>query len=373
MTAGLLPRVDRVRTEASSLAIRLGLTLPLVAGLGPSLEVAQRVGRAYGRSGVNRARVERAVDRIVPAYPGLDRDGRRELVMQGWEHLAMLAVEIAMSPRLINRTTWHRHIDIGDVGGLMRALVRDRPTILVTGHCGNWEILGMAAGVLGVPMAAVYRPLDLAPLDAWVRRSRRERGLELVDKFSAMGRLPEVLAAGGRPAFVADQNAGDRGMFVPFLGRLASSYKSIGLLAMQHGADVIVSTANRVGPAPGASGGASGEDGGRGGAGRFHLFLEDTITHEEYAAAPDPLFYLTARYRRAIERAVWRHPEQYLWMHRIWKSRPPHERRDRPFPAGLRARLADLPWMSEEDVDRIVDRSDRDRAWLRENGTERLP
>lgn len=359
----------RLRSGAASLAIRLGLTLPLTAGLGPSLEVARRLGRAYGASGANRARVERAVGRIPPAVPHLDREGRRELVLRGYEHLAMLAVEIAMSPRLINRTTWHRHIDVGDIGGLLGALVRDRPTILVTGHCGNWEILGMAAGVLGVPMAAVYRPLDLAPLDAWVRRTRRERGLELVDKFSAMQRLPDVLARGGRPAFVADQNAGDRGIFVPFLGRLASSYKSIGLLAMQHRADVIVSTANRVGP----EGGASGGDGRRGGAGRFHLFLEDTITHEAYTSAPDPLFYLTARYRRAIERAVRRHPEQYLWMHRIWKSRPPHERRDRPFPAGLRSRLADLPWMSGEDVDRLVDRSERDRVWLREHGVERLP
>ncbi|MCK6458245.1 MAG: hypothetical protein L6Q92_17160, partial [Phycisphaerae bacterium] len=72
----------------------------------------------------------------------------------------------------------------------------------------------------------------------------------------------------------------------------------------------------------------------------------------------------TARYRRAIEQAVISAPEQYLWMHRIWKSRPRHERLNRPFPPSLREKMRSLPWMSEEDIDRLVDRSNQDAAAL---------
>jgi KDO2-lipid IV(A) lauroyltransferase len=79
---------------------------------------------------------------------------------------------------------------------------------------------------------------------------------------------------------------------------------------------------------------------------------------------PDPLFYITARYRRAIEAMVRRAPDQYLWMHRYWKSRPRHERLGREIPASLVTKIEQLPWMTQEDVRRVVEWSRRDAAAL---------
>ncbi|MEM0982399.1 MAG: lysophospholipid acyltransferase family protein [Planctomycetota bacterium] len=374
MTAVASPSLlKQIQHRAAYVGIRAGLTLPLVAGLQPSLETARIVGRAFGGSSINRKRVTRGAERVMQAFPELDQDGAHELVLRSYEHLAMLAVEIAMAPRMINRTTWSRYVELGEIGDLLRSLYKGKPTVFVTGHMGNWEILGTSVGVIGVPTTAIYRPLDLPPLDTWVRRVRRERGLELLDKNRAAAEVPKLMAAGGRPAFVADQNAGDRGLFTPYFGRLASSYKSIGLVAMQQQADVIVSSAHRIGWDDNAHDEDGRSLGNLAGGARFHLTMEDAITPEEYMAAPDPLFYLTARYRRALEMSVKRHPEQYLWMHRIWKSRPKHERDNKPFPDSLRRKLAELPWMTDADVEAIVDRSDRDRAWLKENGKDRLP
>jgi KDO2-lipid IV(A) lauroyltransferase len=101
--------------------------------------------------------------------------------------------------------------------------------------------------------------------------------------------------------------------------------------------------------------------------------VDDVFGPEDYLSQPDPLYYLTARYRRSIENLVRVAPSQYLWMHRIWKSRPRHERLDRPFPDSLRRKLGELPWMDDAGVEAIADQSDRDRAFLTERGLDRMP
>jgi hypothetical protein len=57
-------------------------------------------------------------------------------------------------------------------------------------------------------------------------------------------------------------------------------------------------------------------------------------------------------------------PEQYFWMHRIWRSRPAHERMGKPFPEALEAKLRNLPWLSSTDVDGLIACSNTDAANL---------
>jgi hypothetical protein len=74
------------------------------------------------------------------------------------------------------------------------------------------------------------------------------------------------------------------------------------------------------------------------------------------------VFYIAARYRRALEDAIREAPEQTLWMHRFWKSRPRHEREGKPFPKALVQKLSELPWMTDGELGRIIARSERDAA-----------
>ena len=91
-------------------------------------------------------------------------------------------------------------------------------------------------------------------------------------------------------------------------------------------------------------------------AGRFEyeLTATDVIWPEDWADRDDPLFYITARFNRAMEIMICRAPDQYLWVHRRWKSRPRHERLGRPMPRRLIARLQSLPWLTPAEVDRLV-------------------
>ncbi|MGD9689982.1 MAG: lysophospholipid acyltransferase family protein [Phycisphaerales bacterium] len=330
-----------------------------------ALRVAGKLGRAFGQARPNRARLERAMEHIAAARPAWSIDQRREYALRAYEHLFMLGVEMSIAERVVTRDGWPMRVEVGHLGDALRRLLGQRPVIFITGHVGNWEVLGFAMAQLGFPLCPLYRPLDLRPLDAWVRRTREAHGLHLVDKFGAVGELPALMARGGMPAFVADQNAGDRGLFVPFFGRLASTYKSIGLMAMSTGATIVCGMARRIGV------GALGADGldeagnavpltpdprwrpGDLTPPRYRIEVLDLIEPKDWTDQPDPLFYVTARYRRAIERMVALAPEQFLWMHRYWKSRPRHEHAGKPLPGVLREKLRALPWMTPEELDRV--------------------
>jgi len=341
--------------------IRGAITPAHLASPPTALHAARKLGRAFGAMPLNRKRVDKAAERLTVAMPHLGADERHELVLQAYEHLAMLGIELAIAPRIITEDAWTEAVELGNIKDAMRPLMSDGPTLLLTGHCGNWEILGYTLAMLGYRMHVLYRPLDLKPADNWVRQTRSKRGLFLLDKFGAMHQLPALMERGESVGFVADQNAGDRGLHVPYFGRLASSYKSIALLAMQFNARVMVGQARRLPVGPDEQRGV-----------HYRIELQDTFGPEDWADHEDPMFYITARYRRSIEQLVRSAPEQYLWMHRIWKSRPRHERLDKPFPDQLKDKLRSLPWMTEDQLDALVDRSDRDRAMMAEQGITQM-
>ncbi len=358
------------------LAIRGALSVPLMAGLSPSIEAMRRLGRAYAHAPFNRRRIDRIASHLSVAFPELDEPARRDLVLKSYEHLGMLATEVCYTPRLLTEDGWLNHVEWGDVGPGIRKLADGRPLVFICGHGGNWEVLGYAMALMGFPFHALYRPLDLKPLDRWVKQTRGRRGMVLVDKFGAMHDMPKIVRAGGHLGFVADQNAGDRGTFVPFFGRLASTYKSIALTVMQFKATVVCGQATRLdmGRDEASRPGEVGEGFSvlRPGPFRYRVHVGDYFQCEEWENHPDPQFYISARFRRALENMVRPAPEQYLWMHRVWKSRPKHEREHKPMPEAMIEKLRTLPWLSEDDIQRLVDQSARDAAYLRANSTDRL-
>ncbi len=336
-------------------AITLGDPVRTVAG-------ARQIGRWYAQSRLNRRHLAQAAGHIAFAFPDWEPDRVHEHALRSYEHLFETGVEFAFAPRLMADDCWTRHIGLAGLGGSVRSLLGGGPAVLISGHVGNWEFLAFLVTLLGFPMHALYRPLDNPPLDRWLLRTRARRGLTLVDKFGAVRQLPQIMSAGGPVGFVADQNGGDRGVFVPFFGRLTSTYKSIGLLALQFNATIACAMARRLPEAERAPGSLG-----------FVFEGVDTFGPEDWKSHPDPLFYLTARYRRAIETMIRRAPEQYLWMHRLWRSRAPHERHHKPFPGSLREKIALLPWVTDEDLERIVENSRRDSETLARAGTHRLP
>jgi len=329
-----------------------------VAGLDRSASALRPMGAWFARSRFGRKRFRRAVENISWAYPAWDGARVERCAVDAFRTLFGFAAEFACGPRLtVIRTggQFPPRVELGRTRGAIELLLGDRPCIMIGAHVGNWEVLGATIASLGVKVHALYRPLNQRPLDAWVRETRAARGLMLVDKFGAAERMQEIASRGESVGFTADQDAGRKGVFVPFFGRLSSAYKSIGLLAMQREMPLVCGFARRLG-GPDAS------------TLRYKAEVQDVILPEDWTDQPDPLYYITARHRRAIEGMVRRAPEQYLWMHGAWKSRPAHERAGRAFPEALKEKMRALPWMTEEEIERVVERSAIDAAACQASG-----
>lgn len=321
------------------LALRCFASLLHCFGIDQNLTTAGAVGDAFYRlSARHRRRAERNIALSFPSWPVAQV---RETARRSMQHMfQMFMVDAIVTPRLFSQTAWPDHLHFEHIEPIADRLVRNQASIFVTGHCGNWEALGSAIAAMGFPMYALARPLDNRLINDWLMNVREALGLRVLTKWGATPVLQEILRNGGRLGFIADQNAGDQGVFVPFFGRLASSYKSIALLAMRYRVPIQVGAAIRMG-------------------GRFDYMLvpADFIVPHEWEAQADPVFYITARYNHAIERLIRVAPEQYLWVHRRWRSRPRFERLGRPMPARLLAKLKALPWMTPSELDLLVERS----------------
>lgn len=293
-----------------------------------SQKTARFIGAQFDRFDAKHRK--RAQHNIRLCFPDWTDDQIALCAKKSTQHLIQLAFEILHTPRVLNRDSWPNHIKMVNLGPAIDLLNSDEPTILLTAHQGNWEVLGYLLALLGYDMDTIARPLDNDLINDWLLGIREKQGMRIVTKWDATERMISVLKRGGALAFTADQNAGDKGIFVPFFGRLASTYKSIGLLAMAHNAPVVCGYAHRIG-----------QDF------QFEMGITDIIRPEEWEAQPNPLYYITARYCRAFETMVRDRPDQFLWSHRRWKSRPRHERNGKPIPKALRCNLEGLPWMTE--------------------------
>jgi len=268
------------------------------------------------------------------SFPHWSSDEVAKLAKQSMEHMFQLFVaEAVQMTTLITPTTCHKYVQYRGIDRVIDRLSHKEPIIFITGHCGNWEILGYALSVLGYPIAALARPLDNPLINDWVLNIRQRYGLQIVTKWGGVPVLQELIENKTSVGFIADQNAGGRGMFVPFFGRLASTYKSIGLLAMRYEIPIAAVHGKRIG-----------------GKFQYEISVTDFIEPSDWCDQKDPLYYITARFNRAIEQMIRSAPEQYLWLHRRWKSRPPHEQAGKPMPRKLIRQLESLPWMTDEEL-----------------------
>jgi Kdo2-lipid IVA lauroyltransferase/acyltransferase len=329
-------RKSKPQAWGEYLAARLAAAAMGSVDLDATLRAAAWIGRrVYQFDAKHR---ERAAAHLSASYPQWTDAQVQEVTRGSLVHLAQLAVEVFQAPRLMHADGWAPRVTVGELGPALRLLNAGRPVLMVTGHIGNWEVLGHVLATLGYDTSALARPLDNPLLNDWLLGIREEKGLHIITKWDATDRMLGVIERGGALGFIADQNAGDRGLFVPFFGRLASTYKSIALLALKCETPVVCGCAHRVGPGF-----------------RYELLVGDVITPQDWAGAADPLYYITARYTRAIEQLIRRRPDQYLWMHRRWKSRPKFQREKTSPPASLVRQLEGLPWLSDQERGRLLE------------------
>lgn len=287
------------------LALRLWVLVISCFPIEGNLRTARLMGRIWWR--LKKSHQERALQNLRPALGDQYSEAQlRNIARRSFEHFAQIyLVEMVMTPRLITPWTWARYVELKNLGPALREVLNDRGVVMLTGHFGNYELLGFTVCRLGLPVAAVMRPLDNPLINRYLVSSREASGLTLLYKKGVTAVAPQVLDEGGTLCFIADQDAGRKGLFVEFFHRPASTYKSIGLLAMQKRVPVVVGYGART----------------RKGF-HYELAIERVIQPHEWEGQPDPLRWVTQEFTRTLETIIRRHPEQYLWVHRRWKHQP---------------------------------------------------
>ncbi|HAU37916.1 MAG TPA: lipid A biosynthesis acyltransferase [Phycisphaerales bacterium] len=300
---------NKIADWLAYLGLRVGESLLHAMGFAVSYRLAALAGwLLYHFDGRHR---RRALAHLRLSFPDWSEAQCWRVARRSFRSMVFMGMELLFTPRRITVATYRRHVRLREMSEAIRLMTSRRsPAILVTGHFGNWEVAGYMTAAVGLPTATVARHIDNPLLHEHILGVRQRAGQRIIDKKGAATEAAEVLAANGVLTFVADQDAGKKGLFVDYFGRKASTYKSIGLLAMLYRAPICVMESRRL------------DEGFH-----FEVSCRRVIRPEEWDAQDNPLRWITQEYTTALEQAARSDPGQYFWMHRRWKNRPRGEPR----------------------------------------------
>jgi Kdo2-lipid IVA lauroyltransferase/acyltransferase len=245
-----------------------------------------------------------AIENLSHVY-GSDKSSReiRSQALRIFRNLTMILFEIGWSLR-IKEKDFFSFFKISGLENVRSACNKGKGVLALTAHIGNWELLMLAAGFLGLPMSAIYRPFDFKPLDRFFADLRTRYGAKLYPKSRAMRKILRSIRDRELVGFLLDQNTSvQAGVFVDFFGKPACTHKGMALVAL--GTDAPVISAFLV----------------RDGSG-FRVEFGPEIPLIRTGDKDKDIIENTRQYNRALESIILRYPDQWFWVHRRWKTRP---------------------------------------------------
>lgn len=275
-----------------------------VAGL-----VGERASAAFGAGigrlgyfplGFRRKHVEKHL-RI--AFPDKNEAWRREVMRSSYAHLGREALATIRLGRLDPEQVIAKTRVTRGLPELQAALDAGQGVVIVSGHVGNHEIGAAALAARGVPIDVVVQQQGNPLFDAALNDTRRRLGIGIIDRFQAQRLAIKALRRGRAVAFASDQNAGRTGLFVPFFGKPASTHRGAALFAVKTGAPLFLAAALRRGD-------------------HYEISM-DRVDVDRDGDLDDVVLKLTTAFTNRLEAVVRSAPDQYLWLHRRWKTRPP--------------------------------------------------
>ena len=296
------------RARVEYLVLRAAVGLLAILPLGAALRLGELAGMLAYLFGVGLRRV--GMRNLAIAFPEKPLGERRRILRGSFLNLGRMAAEMAHFPAFTpeqleqmvtfeNERWWRERI----------LAPRDTGGLVLSGHFGNWELLVFAHGMRGFPATMVHRAIRNPLIDRWLHTIRRRAGTRLVRKSRAASEVLRALRERQLLVLPFDQNSTRRlGVFVKFFGLEASTNVGIARLALRTGAPVIPAFIVRQGRSA-----------------RHVVHVLPFVDLERTGDAAEDVRRNTARFSAVFEEMVRRYPEQWLWMHKRWKTRPEGE------------------------------------------------
>jgi Kdo2-lipid IVA lauroyltransferase/acyltransferase len=247
-----------------------------------------------------------ASENLKLALPEWSQKQRRKAIRGMVRQLGWMAAEFARFPSYTKENI-ERVVLLDGFENFASAREQGKGVLFLTGHMSAWELAPYAQALFGSPLHFLVRPIDNPRVDALIMKYRCLSGNLPIEKNQSARAVLKVLRDGGTVGILADQNTGlNEGVFVDFFGIPASTTAGLARFAQHTGAAVV----------PGF---LHWDDALR----KYRLCFEPSIELASTGDESADIRENTQRFTRVIENYVRRHPDQWLWVHRRWKTRPP--------------------------------------------------
>src|SRR5579862_6435746 len=248
------------------------------------------------------------------AFPDWTEAHRKRVIRRMIQQIGWMAAEFSQFPRYTPANI-EKVVVLDGFENFDAARRRGKGVLFLTGHMSAWELAPFAHALYGHPLHFLVRPVANSRADALINRYRCLSGNQPIEKNRSARAILKVLGEGGTVGILADTNTSlDEGVFVDFFGRPACTTSGIARIALRTDAAVI----------PGFLAWDADEKKYRL---QFARSLELVRTGDEDADVREN----TARFMAVIEAYIREHPDQWLWVHKRWKTRPPGESAIYPF------------------------------------------
>ena len=242
------------------------------------------------------------------AFPDWDEPRRRTVIGTMVRNLGWMAAEFARFPRY-SKANIESVVVLDGHENFLQGHRRGKGVLYLTGHIGAWELSSFAHALYGYPLRYMARPLDNARVDELVNRYRGLSGNRPIFKNESARTLLKVLKDAGTVGILADQNTmPEEGVFVDFFGKAACTTTGIARVALHTDAAVV----------PGY---AYWDHDLR----KYRLRFQPPVELIRTGDLERDVFVNTQKFAKVIEQIIREHPEQWVWVHARWKTRPKGE------------------------------------------------
>ena len=262
-----------------------------------ALKMLSSMGVFTGR--VLRIRRSVVIAQLGNIYPNETPKGIDSLANLVYHHLGLTVAEIFCgdSQAQISAVQINPGWDELD-----RALGSGKGAIVATGHIGNFE-LGGATLARRYPLLDVVKSMRNVPFNRYIESMHKSLGIDTVPMQHSAPRVLQHLRTGGLVSLLMDQDAGDGGMTVPFLGQPAATWPGAARISIRTGCPVIPMALIRCSH------------------GNHELKISPPLWPTGFSETPEEVLSYLEKISAAVEVFIHDHPEQWFWVHRRWKSR----------------------------------------------------
>lgn len=241
-----------------------------------------------------------ALENLNIVFPDKDTSWKEELLKKVYDHLSLSLTEyLCLSKKPERVLDWIHEVEGLDILSDLHA--KGKGAVILTGHVGNWELLGAWLSLKGFPVNAVIRDPNDPGVAGILREYRKKTGLRTISKGKVMTSAVRSAKKGDFVALLADQDGGNTGYRIPFMGRECSTVGGPAMVSILADVELVPLYSYRVSP-----------------------YVHNVVVHPPFSPPSsgdrnERILETSRRCNFEIEKMIHSHPEQWLWLHRRWR------------------------------------------------------